>query len=164
MSKLDESNSAKGRESYDIKVGDLVIPFFNRNVSEYPTEAGGQKFDLVPVTKQKDIMINIARLHAQQEYDRIMDLVKVLQKQAEQIKRRLQVTDAVHAAEYQFVLSNGKCYWLVWDTRKQITRLVAMGPEDWSTGKPIDYEYLARVKYLGDHTWIEVDDNGEPIT
>jgi hypothetical protein len=109
-------------------------------------------------------MINIARLHAQQEYNRIMDLVNVLQKQAEQIKRRLEVTDAVHAAEYQFILSNGHCYWLVWDNRKQVTRLVAMGPNDWSCGKPIDYDYITRVKYLGDHTWIEVDENGEAIT
>jgi len=159
----EENNSAKGRDSFDIKIGDLIVPFFNRNVSEYSTEAGGPQFNLVPVTKQKDIMINIARLHAQQEYDRIMDLVNVLQKQAEQIKRRLEVTDAVHAAEYQFILSNGHCYWLVWDNRKTITRLVAMGPNDWSCGKPIDYDYITRVKYLGDHTWMEVDENGEAI-
>ena len=95
-----KSNLAKGRHSYDAKIGDSIVPFFNRNVSEYPTEAGGPKFDLIPVTKQKDIMINHARLYAQQEYDRIMELVTVLQKQAEGIKRRLDVTDAVHAAVY----------------------------------------------------------------
>jgi hypothetical protein len=159
----EENNSAKGRDSFDIQIGDLLVPFFNRNVSEYPTEAGSQKFDLVPITKQKDVMINIARLHAQQEYDRIMDLARVLQKQAEQIKRRLEITDAVHSAEYQFILNNGHCYWLVWDNRKTITRLVMMGPNDWSCGKPIDYDYISRVKYLGDHTWIEVNENGEPI-
>ena len=89
--------------------------------------------------------------------------VEEAQKQAEQIKRRLEVTDAVHSAEYQFILSNGHCYWLVWDNRKTITRLVAMGPNDWSCGKPIDYDYITRVKYLGDHTWMEVDENGEAI-
>ena len=93
-----KSNLAKGRNSFDANVGGTLIPFFNRNVSEYPTEAGGPKFDLIPVTKQKDIMINHARIYAQQEYDRIMELVTVLQKQADDIKRRLDVTDAVHAA------------------------------------------------------------------
>ena len=64
-----DDNSAKGRTSYDVEVGGMVVPFFNKNVTPYPTEAGGVKFDLVPVEKQKDVMLNVARLHAQQEYD-----------------------------------------------------------------------------------------------
>jgi hypothetical protein len=134
-----------------------MIPFFNRNVTPYATEAGGPKFDLVPVTKQKDIMINHARMYAQQEYDRIMELVAVLEKQAQQIKRRLDVTDAVHAAEYQFQVVMGNCYWLVWDRRKEKTLLVLNGPTDWATGVPENYEYQIQVKYMGDHTWLEIE-------
>ena len=153
----EENNSAKGRDSFDIKIGDLIVPFFNRNVSEYPTEAGGVKFELVPVTKQKDLMINHARMYAQQEYDRIMELVTVLQKQAGDIKRRLDVTDAVHAAEYQFQIVMGQCYWLAWDKRKEKMLLTHHGPNDWNTGAPVDYEYITQVKYMGDHTWMEID-------
>ena len=152
-----KSNLAKGRHSYDAKIGDSIVPFFNRNVSEYPTEAGGPKFDLIPVTKQKDIMINHARLYAQQEYDRIMELVTVLQKQAEGIKRRLDVTDAVHAAVYQFQPVMGQCYWLAWDKRKEHTLLTQHGPTDWSSGPPEDYVYQIQVKYMGDHTWLEIE-------
>ena len=152
-----KSNLAKGRHSYDAKIGDSIVPFFNRNVSEYPTEAGGPKFDLIPVTKQKDIMINHARLYAQQEYDRIMVLVTVLQKQAEGIKRRLDVTDAVHAAVYQFQPVMGQCYWLAWDKRKEHTLLTQHGPTDWSSGPPEDYVYQVQVKYMGDHTWLEIE-------
>ena len=154
----DKSNSAKGRTSYDSTSTGSLIPFFNRNVSEYPTEAGGVKFDLVPVTKQKDIMINHARIYAQQEYDRIMELVAVLEKQAAAIKRRLDITDAVHGAVYQFQPVMGNCYWLVWDKRKQHTLLTQHGPNDWSSGAPEDYEYNAQVKYMGDHTWMEIDE------
>jgi len=150
------SNLAKGRNSYDSTSTDLTIAFFNRNVTPYATEAGGFKFDLVPVTKQKDIMLNVARLHAQQEYDRIMELVKVLEKQAEQIKRRLDITDMVHAAEYQFQIAHGNAYWLLYDHRKGITRLSITGPDGWSTGKPEEYEYITQVKWLGDHTWVEI--------
>lgn len=152
----DKSNIAKGRTSYDLKVGDYLVPFFNRNVSEYPTEAGGPKFDLIPVAKQKDIMINHARIYAKQEYDRIMELVTVLQKQAEDIKRRLDVTDMVYAAEYQFQIVMGQYYWLIYDSRKQQTILSLNGPEDWNTGKPDSYEYVTQVKYMGDHTWMEI--------
>jgi IS4 transposase len=153
----EKSNSAKGRTSYDSTSTGSLIPFFNRNVSEYPTEAGGVKFDLVPVTKQKDLMINHARMYAQQEYDRIMELVAVLEKQAQSIKRRLDITDSIHAAEYQFQLVMGNCYWLVWDMRKEKMILVLTGPHDWSTGVPETYEYKAQVKYMGDHTWMEIE-------
>jgi hypothetical protein len=152
------SNLAKGRNSYDSTGTGEIIPFFNRNVTPYATEAGGPKFDLVPVTKQKDLMINHARMYAQQEYDRIMELVSVLEKQAQQIKRRLEVTDAVHAAVYQFQVVMGKEYWLVYDTRKQHTLLTQNGPDDWSSSAPEDYEYITRVKYMGDHTWLELNE------
>ena len=154
-----KSNVTDGRTSFDITVGNVLIPFFNRNISTYPTEAGGPKFDLVPVTQQKDLMINHARMYAQQEYDRIMELVSVLQKQAEGIKRRLEITDAVHAAEYQFQAVMGNVYWLVWDQRKEKMLLVQTGPDDWTTGAPEDYKYISQVKYMGDHTWLEIEEN-----
>lgn len=156
----EKSNLLKGRNSYDADIGGSLVTFFNRNVSEYATEAGGPKFDLVPVTKQKDIMLNVARMHAQQEYDRIMELVSVLQKQAAQIKRRLEITDAVHAAKYDFQIYHGQIYWLLFDVRKNCTRLCHQGPDDWFCGKPIEYEYICKVKWLGDHTWIEIDKEG----
>jgi hypothetical protein len=153
------SNISKGRDSYDITAGNTVVAFFNRNVSTYATEAGGPKFDLIPVEKQKDLMINHARIYAQQEYDRIMELVSVLQKQANDIKRRLDVTDMVYAAHYEFQIVMGQSYWLVFDTRKQQTILTSHGPDEWSCGKPVDYEYMCQVKYMGDHTWLEIKEN-----
>lgn len=159
----DKPNSAKGRNSYDSKIGENLIPFFNRNVSPYATEAGGPKFDLIPVEKQKDIMVNVARMHGQQEYNRIMELVEVLQKQAASIKRRLDVTDMVHSSKYDFQTYHGQTYWLVYDSRKDFTRLVHHGPNDWSTGPPDDYNYICKVKWLGDYTWVEVDDSGNPV-
>jgi hypothetical protein len=134
-----------------------------RNMLPYAMDIGAPKFDLVPVTKQKDIMLNVARLHAQQEYDRIMELVKVLQKQADQIRRRIEITDGVHAAEYQFQTYHNQIYWLVHDSKIGKTRLCHQGPNDWTTGIPASYEYITRVKWLGDYTWLEVDENGNPI-
>lgn len=159
----EESNSAKGRTSFDVTAGNTLVHFFNRNVTPYATEAGGFKFDLVPVEKQKDIMINVARMHAQQEYNRIMDLVTVLSKQADDIKRRLDITDMVHAAKYDFQIAHGHIYWLVFDTRKNYTRLVMHGPSEWATGAPEEYEYICRVRWLGDYTWQEVDENSNPL-
>lgn len=155
---MDNSNSAKGRDSFDITTGNTLVNFFNRNVTPYATEAGSVKFDLVPVESQKDIMVNAARMHAQQEYDRIMQLVAVLQQQANDIRRRLDLTDQVRAARYDFQIYHGQIYWLVYDTRHQCSRLVHTGPTEWSTGAPAEYQYVCRIRWLGDHTWQEVAD------
>ncbi len=160
MAKKKNSNVLKGRYSYDSEIGGELIAFLNRNVTPYPTEAGSPKFELVPVEKQKDIMLNVARMHAEQEYNRIMDLVAVLSKQANQIKRRLYITDAVHAAHYEFQIYHGQIYNLVWDSLRERTILEPMDEDRWTTGAPDYYEYIARVKWLGDYTWIEVDANG----
>lgn len=152
------SNLAKGRDSFDANIGNSVVAFVNRNVTPYATEAGSVKFDLVPVENQKDLMVNAARMHAQQEYDRIMELVSVLQRQAGEIKRRLDITDMVRAAKYDFQTYHGQYYWLVEDTRKKCTRLVRTGPNDWSTAPPAEYVYLCRVQWLGDYTWQEVNE------
>jgi hypothetical protein len=162
-----KSNVAKGKNSYDAQIGGELVAFFNKNITPYATEVGGPAFDLIPIEKQKDIMVNVARMHAEQEYNRIMDLVRVLQKQADEIKRRLYITDAVHAAEYQFQIYHGQTYWLCFDTKINRTRLCHQGPNDWTTGAPDSYQYIGQVKWLGDYTWIEVsttqtsDDNNQ---
>lgn len=159
---MSESNRLKGRQSFDANIGGQIVPFINRNVSEYPTEASAPKFDLIDVKQQKDIMINVARQHAEQEYRRIMDLVEVLQRQAQDIRRRLDITDMVHGAKYSFKPVHGHSYWLAHDTMKQQVILAMHGPDDWSAGSPSWYEYIAKVKFLGDYTWQEVeeDNNG----
>jgi hypothetical protein len=151
------SNLADGRNSFDLTVGNSVVEFINRNSTPYPVEVGGPKFDLVPVTKQKDVMINVARMHAEQEYNRIMELVTVLQKQANDIRRRLELTDMVHSARYECQLYHGNVYWLVQDTRKNQMILTGTGPRDWFTGAPPNYQYIVAIKWLGDHTWMEVE-------
>ena len=60
----DKSNIIKGRNSFDANIAGSLVPFFNKNVPEYTTEAGGVKFEVVPVTQQKDLMINHARMFA----------------------------------------------------------------------------------------------------
>ena len=163
MTDKDKPNSADGRDSYDSTSSGELIQFFNKNVTPYPTEVGGPAFDLIPVEKQKDIMVNVARMHGHQEYNRIMELVAVLQRQADEVRKRLEITDLVHAAKYSFQIYHGQCYWLAYDRARGGTLLTQTGPDEWTTSKPEHYEYVCRVKWLGDYTWIEVDTNGESV-
>jgi len=155
---MSDSNSAKGRNSFDITTGNILIPFFNRNSQEYPTEVGSVRFEPVPIREHKDIMLNVARMSAEQEYNRIMALVRVLEDQARDIRRRLDITDMVHRAKYNFKPVHGTVYWLVEDQRQQQIILSMLGPNDWSSGSPDYYKYITQVQWLGDYTWKEVED------
>ena len=124
MTDKKKPNSADGRDSYDSTSSGELIQFFNKNVTPYPTEVGGPAFDLIPVEKQKDIMVNVARMHAKQEYSRIMELVAVLQRQADEVRKRVDITDLVHAAKYTFQIYHGQCYWLAYDRRRDHVRAV----------------------------------------
>lgn len=129
---------------------------WKKTSAEYALDVGAPKFELVPVKQQKDLMLNAARMNAQQEYDRIMALVVVLQKQADDIKRRLWLTDQVHAAYYQMQLYPGQYYWLVYNHKKQRSELTNMGPDDWTTGQPEHLETICQIQWMGDQTWREV--------
>lgn len=155
------SNSAKGRDSRDLEVGDSVISFFNRNVSQYPTEVGSTFFAPVDVKEQKDLILNVARANAEQEYQRIMGLVRVLQEQAENLQKRLMLTELVHQAKFSFKPVVNSIYWLV-DVDGE-TVLTPLGPNDWSTGYPENYKYIDQLRFLGDFTWINVEDQNENI-
>ena len=66
------------------------------NSIEYPMEVGAPKFAPVPVLEEKDKAINIARAHANQEYERIMEQASVLMRQAKALRARLDATEMVH--------------------------------------------------------------------
>jgi len=75
MARKKNSNEAKGRYSYDSELGGSLVTFLNKSVTPYPTDVGSPKFELVKVEEQKDLMLNVARMHAEQEYKRIWILL-----------------------------------------------------------------------------------------
>ena len=52
----------------------------------------------------------------------------------------------------------GQTYWVIKDTRKDTVILSGMSPTDWTSGIPVDYEYLIKVRYMGDHSWMELNE------
>jgi len=129
------------------------------NHIEYPMEIGGQFFAPVNIEKEKDLMLNLARLNATQEYERIMESAKVLKKQMDDLMRRVELTNLIHTAKFSFKPVAGKKYWLFKHSGTKFTTsyigLGPMGPNDWSC-IPDEYEYIAQVLCSGDQTWQEV--------
>jgi hypothetical protein len=152
----DKPNSANGVSSYDSTSSGSLIHFFNRNITPYATESSGPKFDLVPVEKHKDIMINVARLHAKQEYDRIMEQVEVLKRQAESLEHRMRVSDMMYDINITFKPVHGKIYYVYLDTLKNKRWISMNHPDSWSA-LGIHHKFVIAVQLMGDSNWQEVE-------
>jgi len=149
------NNSAKGRTSFDITVGDQLVNFFNRNVTPYPTEVGAPKFDMVDVESERDLELNQARQFANEELSRLNEHAEVLQRQYRALERRVMLTELVHQAHYMFTPQVGQTYHLYQESTRFQNRAVLMrnSPAQWSSGIPEGLTFLGSVRKLGDNTW-----------
>ena len=129
------------------------------NAIEYPMEVGAPKFAPVPIKEEKDKAINIARQHANQEYDRIMEQAAVLMRQAKALQERLDATEMVHAAKFTFNPVYGKKYYLYQDQAISGYRLVQNSPREWSCGIPDGWSFCQAVRKMGDSTWEIVEED-----
>ena len=153
------SNVMKGVNSRDAIIGEQLVPFINRSSSEYPVEVGAAFFAPVKVEDQKDISLNIAKEHAKQEYDRIMQMVEILQEQAKQLVSRLDATDLVHETNFSFHPVHGKEYHIYLNVYRQLKQMSLIGPTNWNTGIPGHLKFIASVIKKGDSTWEYIDED-----
>ena len=127
-----------------------------RSSLPYPMELGAPAFAPVPVEKEKDIILNVGRLHAKQEYDRIMEQVEVLKRQADALMNRMQVSEIMHQCTYGFKPVHGKIYYVYYDSYKERHWLCHTHPEQWCAGPGEHNRFVMTVRMLGDSTWEEV--------
>ena len=126
---------------------------FKKSSVPYALDRGAPKFDLIEVKTKKDQQYNLAVKQAQQEFDNLKQIADVLTIQAQQIKRRLELTQQIHLAEYNFEPTPDSTYWLAKDLKNNTIILCLLGPNDWSAGAPITYEYIQQVKCLANGLW-----------
>ena len=127
-----------------------------RNSLPYPMELGSPAFAPVPVEQEKDVILNVGRMHAQQEYDRIMQQVEVLKQQADALQQRLHVSEIMHGVKYGLQPRHGKTYYVYFNSLKNEHWLSMNHPHHWCAGPGEQHTYVMAVKMLGDSTWQEV--------
>ena len=130
-----------------------------RSSLPYPMELGSPAFAPIAIEKEKDILLNTSRLNAKQEYDRIMEQVNVLKRQAEALQNRMQVSEIMHHCEYSLRVVHGNLYYVYYNTYKNKNVLSMNAPNRWSgISAPEHYTYIMTVRLMGDSTWEQVDD------
>ena len=155
---MNDSNVLKGRNSKDANIGGELVAFINHSSSEYPVEVGAAFFAPVNVQEQKDLDLNVAKEHAKEEYNRIMEMVAILQEQAKKLASRLDATELVHTAEYGIRTIHNRTYHIYFNSCKNKNTLTPIGPTEWCAGPVEHLTYVASVKKKGDSTWEYIDE------
>ena len=127
-----------------------------RNSLPYPMELGSPAFAPIDVYKEKDIIYNAGKLHAKQEYDRIMEQVEVLKRQAESLERRMKVSDMMHNIPITFRVVHGHIYYVYLNTLKNVHWVSGNHPDSWST-LGMHHKFVIAVQLMGDSNWCEVE-------
>jgi hypothetical protein len=123
----------------------------------YALDRGAPKFDIIETKSKKDQHYNLAVQQAQKEFEHLKEIADVINKQVQQIKERLEVTELVQNAEHTFTPVVGASYWIIKDTKSNRIKIVVLGPKDWSAGPPQNYEYISEIIYLANGLWQKID-------
>lgn len=85
----------------------------------------------------------------------IVEQMKVLARQVEDLKERKRVSELIYMAAINFEPIIGKTYYLYQFEEEEVTRarLSLLSPKDWGEEKMKSQIFLATVTLLADHTW-----------
>ncbi|PIP93335.1 MAG: hypothetical protein COW00_20195 [Bdellovibrio sp. CG12_big_fil_rev_8_21_14_0_65_39_13] len=118
---------------------------------EYAHSVGG--FAITP-SKEGDIKSKAMEAMKEQTQDQLsmlFDQMKLLAKQAQEIKDRVDVSQMIYLAEMKFEPVLGKNYYLYKkDSGGNIISII--GPHEWGKNSSFD-KCIAKVCLLHDHTW-----------
>lgn len=129
------------------------IDTFKKSSSNYALDRGSQFFELVIPQNKKDLIANQTIQNANEELNKLKEIVLVAQKQALEIKKRVEVTLLINEAVFNFEPKIYETYWLAYNKEINKNILTVLGPEDWSFGPPAYYEFLNQVRHLPNGLW-----------
>ena len=84
----------------------------------------------------------------------IRQQIELLAIQAKEIQKRKELSMIVYEAKLNFAPVIGHNYFL-YEEKEGIHLLSMIGPKEWGR-KGCPYNFVAEVKLLADHTWVEV--------
>jgi len=125
----------------------------------YAHNVGG--FVIKPIDKGRVKGNSISAMHEQTnvQMKQIYDQMEVLVKQANKLKRRVEISRQIYLAEMRFEPVIAHRYHLY--KRKNGNLLLSMiSPAEWGRSFPFE-KYIASVKLLSDHTWKILNDEEE---
>lgn len=154
----DKSESTSGEEKEN--------PIDPENVAENPHllpyghHVGSPSIKPVDKSKVKGKAVAAMQEQTGQQLGQIKKQMQTLAQQANEIQKRVEISQKIYEADTSFEPQIGHTYYL-YERREGKYVLSMIGPDDWGKTMPFN-QYLAAVELLADHTW-KVLDNPEDI-
>ncbi len=106
-----------------------------------------------PLDKGKIKGLAMSAMYEQSDksLDQIRNQVELLMEQAKDIHRRVEVSEKIYKADYNFKPNISQKYHL-YEKEDNTWILSMIGPEEWGK-KPCPYLFVQSVKLMSDHTW-----------
>lgn len=124
----------------------------------FPHNIGSAVVKPEDMGKVKGKAVSAMREQTHLQLMQLYDQMRVLARQAHDIKERIEVSERIYTAQINFEPVIGSVYHLY--QRKDGRDILSMiAPGEWGNNMPFK-KYVARAKLLSDHTW-EVEKAGE---
>ena len=127
----------------------------NPGIINFPHHVGSAVIKPEDKGKIKGRAMMAMQDQTQREMAQLYEQMRVLAKQAKEIKKRVEVSEKIYSSQMNFEPVINHIYFL-YEKEENSTVLSMIGPQEW--GKELPYQkYIATVKLLSDHTWEVLD-------
>ena len=132
----------------------------NPHLLPYGHHVGSASIKPVDKSKVKGKAVAAMQEQTGQQLGQIKKQMQTLAQQANDIQKRVEISEKIYDADTNFEPQIGHTYYL-YEREEGKYVLSMIGPDDWGRSMPFK-QYLASVHLLADHTW-KVLDNPDDI-
>lgn len=145
------------QEGYDINRKEFKnIEVYHKQLSVLPYSASVAGVAIRP-TKEgviKHKALSAMEDQTNMQLDQIKQQIELLARQAQEIRKRKELSMIIYEAKLNFKPQIGQIYHL-YEKRDNTHLLSLVAPQEWGTHGPFK-QFVSSVKLLADHTWVEV--------
>lgn len=127
----------------------------NPGLISFPHTSGSAVIKPTDKGKIKGRAMAAMREQTEKQLQQLYDQMHVLVKHADEIKKRVKVSDRIYMAQMSFEPIIGQEYYL-YEKEKGGDVLSMISPDEWGSKLPFK-TYLTSVRLLSDHTWEVLD-------
>jgi Protein of unknown function (DUF2452) len=131
----------------------------NPGLIAYPHNVGSVAIKPEDEGKLKSRALSAMHQQTNRQLLQLQKQAELIAQQANELKKRVQVSEQIYVAKISFEPFVGHIYHLY--KKEDELRLMIIGPNEWGKKKNNDLEYVSTVKLLSDHTWEIVDVDSE---
>lgn len=128
----------------------------NPGLMEYAHTIGGVVIKPEDQGKLKSRALSAMREQTNRQLAQIQKQAELLAQQAQQLRKRVDLSEKIYLADMSFEPFIGHIYHLY--KKEDRYKLMIIGPTEWGRSRKEILEYIGSVKLLSDHTWEVIED------